>query len=475
MDELRQARSRRWRRAAGSLIAAVFSCVGLAVLGGSTPAAADHEQTLPIVFVHGFSGSGAQYETQALRWASNDYPNVVTAIDRVSATPAVIYPILDEFFDAVMARTGDDQIYVAAHSQGTSIMYGYLSSSPERAARVAKYIGIDGLSNPSCPGGVTCMGLWGRGSEARVLGPTNVRLSDQGHTQSVGSRESFVAQYEFFTGHAPRTTLVLPEQPGQVEISGRVLNYPANTGLAGSTLDVFQIDARTGARTSGTPRHTVSIGADGNFGPLKVNGQQRYELQVTRQGPDGPLYQHFYYEPFLRSNDLLRLNLSPTDSALANAIQRGPHTSVSIVRQTEWWGDNPVDPANIDVLDVTTTTPTGVEAAGNIINAATAPYTASTIAIISFDIGVDGVTDTSALAPLGPFLSGIDVYMPATDPPNGTITFTHDQRREGGLQVIATPNWSSEAGHGMTVTFRDWTQDINTWGECKRAKPSPCS
>jgi hypothetical protein len=30
------------------------------------------------------------------------------------------------------------------------------------------------------------------------------------------------------------------------------------------------------------------------------------------------------------------------------------------------------------------------------------------------------------------------------------------------------------AGHGMTVTFRDWVQDIGTWGECKRAKPSPC-
>jgi hypothetical protein len=63
--------------------------------------------------------------------------------------------------------------------------------------------------------------------------------------------------------------------------------------------------------------------------------------------------------------------------------------------------------------------------------------------------------------------------MPATDPPNGTITFTHEQRREG-TQVINVPNWSSEAGHGMTVTFRDWIQDIDAWGECQRAKPSPC-
>lgn len=464
---------RRRGRAVSSLLAATLFAVASVALGGPAPASADHGSALPIVFVHGFSGSGAQYETQALRWASNDYPNVVTAIDRISATPSVIYPILDDFFDELMARTGDDQIYVAAHSQGTAVMFGYLNSSPERAARVARYIGIDGLTSPTCPGGVTCMGLWARGNPARTLGPTNVQLADQGHTQSVGSRESFAVQYEFLTGHEPRTTLVLPEPPGQVEISGRVLNYPANTGLEGSSLSVYEVDADTGARTESSPRHVAAIGADGNFGPLKVNGQQRYELQVTRQGPDGPLLQHFYYEPFMRSNQLLRLNLSPIGSALSNAIQRGPHTSVSLVRQKEWWGDNAVDPANVDTLHVTTTTSIGVEPAGNIINAATAPYAASTIAAISFDVGVDGVTDTSALVPLGPFLSGIDAYMPATDPPDGRITFAHQQRREGG-QVIATPNWASAAGHGMTVTFRDWVQDIDTWGKCKRAVPSPC-
>jgi pimeloyl-ACP methyl ester carboxylesterase len=149
-----------------SLLVAALAASGVAALGSPAPAGAEHEPALPIVFVHGFSGSGAQYETQALRWASNDYPNVVTAIDRVSSTPAVIYPMLDEFFDDVMAPTGDSQIYVAAHSLGTSIMYGYLSSAPERAARVAKYIGIDGLSAPTCPGGVTCMGLWGRGASS---------------------------------------------------------------------------------------------------------------------------------------------------------------------------------------------------------------------------------------------------------------------------------------------------------------------
>ena len=200
----------------------------------------------------------------------------------------------------------------------------------------------------------------------------------------------------------------------------------------------------------------MAIGADGNFGPVEVKRNHHYELQLTRQGPDGPLYQHFYFEPFERSNHLLRLNLAPIGSPLSEAIQRGPHTTVSIVRQKEWWGDNAVDPTNVDTLEVSTRIGGAVESAGNIINGATAPYAASTIAVLSFDIGVDGVTDTSALFPLGPFLSGVDAYMPATDPPSGTITFRHQQRQVDEVQVINTPNWSSQDGHSMTVNFRDW-------------------
>jgi triacylglycerol esterase/lipase EstA (alpha/beta hydrolase family) len=59
------------------------------------------------VYVHGGAGSGAQYETQAMRFASNSYPNVVRAIDRTSSTSATLNPMLDAFFDAVMAETGD--------------------------------------------------------------------------------------------------------------------------------------------------------------------------------------------------------------------------------------------------------------------------------------------------------------------------------------------------------------------------------
>ena len=41
------------------------------------------------------------------------------------------------------------------------------------------------------------------------------------------------------------------------------------------------------------------------------------------------------------------------------------------------------------------------------------------------------------------------------------------------LQTINTPNWRSSENR-VTVTFNDFVQDIETWGDCKRAKPSPC-
>ena len=100
------------------------------------------------------------------------------------------------------------------------------------------------------------------------------------------------------------------------------------------------------------------------------------------------------------------------------------------MRQKEWWGNNTVDPTNIDSLEITTRSGGETERAGNIINAATAPYTGSLIAVITFDNNVDGVTDTTAPVPVQPpFISGFDAYMPATEPPDGTIRFRHEQRQ----------------------------------------------
>ena len=439
----------------------------------------------PIVFVHGGSGSGQQYETQAMRFASNDYPELVTAIDRISATPAVIQPILDEFFAKVRADTGHDKLYVVGHSQGVAVMNAYLNSSPERAAGIAKYIGIDSASGPSpdvCPGGtdadgtwvVPCMGVWGRGDPARRLGPDdNVQFPEQGHVEVVGSPESFKAQYTYLAGREPRTTEVLPDEDGRFDVSGRAVNYPANTPLLGADVQVWKVDAATGRRSSRRPVAQFTIGEDGNFGPVRVERKQRYEFTVIRHTPDGDRFQHFYQEAFVRSDHLIRLNLSPLDSPLSTAITRGPnHSIVSVVRQKEWWGDHPVES---DELLVGTRRAGGVEQAPvNILNGATAPTSGNPIGIITFDDGADGVSHPEQLIPrLGAFLTGVDVFYPAADPVDGTISLAADPRGLDVDQQINLPNWASSS-HASTVAFRDFAPAPDRRGHCRSGSHRGC-
>lgn len=434
------------------------------------------EPTLPIVFVHGGSGSAAQYETQALRFASNDYPNLVEAIDRISATPEVINPILDDFFDEVLAKTGDEQLYVVGHSQGVFVMNNYLDSSPERAARVAKYIGIDSASGPSpdrCPGGededgewvVPCMGIFGRGDPERRFGPDySVQFEDQAHVEVVGSRESFVEQYKFFTGAEPRTTQILPEPPGKVDISGRAQNFPANTPLAGSPVEVWEVQSNSGKRIGDEPVADLTADEDGFWGPVEVDPQAHYEIAVTRDDADGGDYtMHYYAEPFIRSNHLVRLNVAPADSPLAGIVERGEDQSVVVYqRQKEWFADHPTDSDQLKVSPNSHSDETL-----QLMTEGTAPVSGSTIGIITWDAGSDGVSDPTG-GPLAAFVSRVDVNYPAADPPDASITAILNARGEDRQQMLLAPNWSSSS-HGITFSFRDWTQDPTTWQKCVRS------
>ena len=68
----------------------------------------------PIVFVHGFAGSGEQYEGPAKLFASNGYPPTwITNYDYNSTGPTGGVAPLDKFIDAVRARTGFDKVGVS--------------------------------------------------------------------------------------------------------------------------------------------------------------------------------------------------------------------------------------------------------------------------------------------------------------------------------------------------------------------------
>lgn len=444
----------------------------------------DRSRALPIVFVHGFGGSATQYASVARRFVSNGY-----SADRIRAfeydssifdTQVLIADAaaLDVFIDRLRAEFSVDRIDLVGHSLGTAVSNIYLSV-PAWAAKVAHYFAVDGFDYPACGAAdpnqvLRCKGLW-RGSTGNI-GGNNVYLNfTQSHVESSTSPESFAEQYRFFTGEEPATTLILPEPPGQVKISGRIVNFPQNTGADDATLVIWEVDGTTGRRVDAEPIATLDVGSTGDWGPVQINGQQHYELEMLRPGFRS---NHFYYQPFSRSDHWIRLLTAPANSPIALNTIFGPnHAVVVVFRNREFLND----PSNrTDVLYVGTRSPgRGDQAAVNALQNVTGtvfdiPGTPSTVHM--HDNPADGVSSLKLI----PFFdalfgqTGVDVYMPTTDPPDGTITLRSLPRGDTAHpQVINVPNWASDQNR-IGVVLNDYVQDINTWGECKRAKPSPC-
>ena len=425
---------------------------------------------LPIVYVHGGAGSAAQYRTQQMRFQSNDYPNVVRAIDRAAGVD--FNTTFDDYIDDILDQTGDDQVFVLGHSAGTAIMNGYLNSDPTRADRVSKYVSIDGA--PANCGAIPTV-------------CTNITAASmgQGHTQAVTSPESFVIQHEFLTGEPPSTTAIAAEEAP--EISGRLINFPANSGPGEATMNVYEIDSLTGHRSSDVPVATFEFtdtndgGTDqsaGAWGPLAVDPTKHYEFEVDRAVSDTTT--HYYMQNFTHSTDLVRLLTSPPDAGTVVNTETGPdHAAAVVIRYMEWWGNQPE--GENDSLKISTTSTDGpfydsesadFPAFGDpsfpeqhpveLINAATSPSSNFSIGVHIHDVDSDGVTNTAAPIPFffsQFFQTGVDLFMPASDPEDGTIHMVASHRGDVDRpQVINTPNWNSD-DHRIVVEFNDYLEE----------------
>jgi pimeloyl-ACP methyl ester carboxylesterase len=447
------------RRATAAFLLALTA---LTFSAGPARAGSNHghrPDPLPVLFVHGFAGSGLQYETQAERFASNGYP-----IDHVAAfeydstfslhTRDEVYAAIDARITELLAATGADKVDLTAHSLGTSVAQGYLAT-PERAARVAHYVNYDGATATALPGGVPTLAVWGQGPDTRtIVGAENVRF-DQSHTQSVTSVESFAAVYKFLTGSEPRTTDVVPERGPTVEVSGRAQIFPQNYGVDGATVEIYRVDARTGARLAFRPQGRFAIGADGDWGPFRARKGAHYEFVLSRAGA---LPHHFYHEPFERDDHLVHLLTGEPGVGVGALVETGDrHSAIIVNRNKEWWGDQA---EGNDVLEID---------GHNVLNAATAPQVKRAIAVFAFDKGSDGVTSLDApIADISSqaFLTAVDLYLPAADQPRArppwcgdrdrTITIKAVPRGGGGrVQVINVPNWKSSE-HRVTVLVNDY-------------------
>ncbi len=406
------------------------------------------EVTLPIVFVHGFAGSGEQYQSQAMRFVANGYPaERIKAYDHdgMGMDTAGYVAGVDEVIDAALAEFGVQKVYLVGHSRGTMVSSTYLAD-PARAAKVAKYVAIDGAPCPTVEN-VPC------------IAPNQGLFPGQEHVNVCTSAESFAMQYEFLVGEPPQVVDIV-RQKAPVEISGKAVHFPQNIGRDGATLEIWEIDSDTGYRTGDAPIATFPIGPTGEWGPATVDPDQHYEMALTH--PDYGTH-HLYPQRYLRSTHLVRLLSGDPDTSTTrqNTNFGDNHATVVAIRMREWYAaDDPDLPVqDADVLEVSVTSESGNQEPVNVLQ----DYvTNGNIALhLHDDTVTPGETTLAAIDYFSsqPFQSGVDIYLPAAEPPDGTITFKNIPRGDTSRpQVLNLPNWSS-SNHFVTVMFADFAVD----------------
>ncbi|MCC5953726.1 MAG: alpha/beta hydrolase [Acidimicrobiia bacterium] len=451
------------RRFIGSLLVAIVVAASLAAAPPS--GAQDEDAHLPMIFVHGGLGSGQQFESQALRFASNGWPaEFIEMFEHNSlAYPASedeVWGRLDQAIADLLATTGAEQLHLLGHSQGTRVLQGYLSSSPERAANVASYVNLDGGSGGTVPESVPTLAVWGEGDPSReVPGATNVRFAEQGHTEVVNSPETFVEIYRFFTGNEPQFRHVVREPADQIKVSGRVQLFPENVGAANATLEIHQVEPTTGYRVSAGPAATFELSGNGDWGPFAADGNATYEFAIVR---DTGVH-HVYVQQFARSNRWVRILTSEPGGLADSFWEHGDdHSNVVVFRNKEFWGG---EGAASDSLMLN-----GQE----VLNGATSPRSNRTIGIFLHDDGVNGQTNLEEpTAPFGvSFLTGIDIHLPASSPPDATMAVVTTPRLGSGTEAICTPNWASSTDR-ISVQLNAYHQLVNPDGTAAAGFPNP--
>ena len=439
--------TRRARTALRLLLAALAS--GALLVSGAPAAHAGTFRHNPILFVHGIEGSGAQFESQAMRFETQDYPR--SYIDEVdyNSTAAVgntteVDKQIDEAIAALKKATGHSQVDVIAHSLGTTVMYGYLTEgekAAERKANVGHYINVDGQEkNP----GVPTLAVWGgRGLHpgAKMLGAQNVTIPNQTHVQTMTSAESFIQYFTYLWGRPPAHDI---DRQNNIQIAGKALDFPQNTGLIGTTVQVWPVGS-SGQRSTATPLASIEItdGSEGGgrWGPVTVLPRQRYEFALVTPGQ--PTL-HVYPEPFVRSDYAVRLLASPAIEAYTG--NRAGSVGSVMVRYKEFWGDQTGENDQLLINGL------------NVCTAHLCPISKNVNAFFAFDRENKKETNLSEPDPVLsqlPFIQGADVYIPASPTHNGTVSFQLVSRSGGGLRTLNVPNWESTTD-GVSIQWRDF-------------------
>ncbi len=381
----------------------LFFC--LIILNSIVDAQQCDPSKLPIVFVHGFLGSGDTYATQFQRFKANGYCsdqlfvfdwNSIGARENNSLK-------LDSFINKILNKTKALKVNLVGHSAGGGVGYSYLNDSL-RALKVANYVHIGSGKNPKPAGRngeIPTMNIYSLDDKVAktgdISGATNIQQKGNDHYQVATSEASFWNMYSFFNPNALQKNEV--KKVKKPIVSGKACLMGENTPLANSSIDIYEIDLNKGVRKNDQPSFHFVADETGNWGPFTAKSSIGYEFVLKPLGGQRTVY--YYHEPFTSNDQLVYLRALPKTGMTALLLNTLPSNDQQAVLAI--FSSNGAVIAGRDSLTVN---------GFNLSSAVISPASKTAIAQFIFDDG-DGKSSGNLFPTFKavPFMNGIDYLL----------------------------------------------------------------
>ncbi len=364
---------------------------------------------LPIVFVHGFLGSGDTYATQLQRFNANGYlKSQLYVFDWNSVgSRNNTTNLLDSFILSVIKKTGADKVNLVGHSAGGGVGYSYLNDA-ERASHVANYVHI-GSGKQTKPAGkngeVNTLNIYSLADKVAkggdIPGALNVSQEETDHYEVATSEASFWSMFHFF--NPTETNKLKVKNKKQPIIAGKACLMGENTALANAKVEVYAINMNKGERMHTKPIVQFSTDEQGNWGPFKAQATIAYEFVL--KPASGQRTVHYFHEPFTADDPLVYLRALPKTGMTALLLNTLPANDQQTVLAI--FSSNRAVIAGRDSLTINEL---------NLSSSAISPASKTAIAQFIFETG-DGISSGNLIPTFKavPFMNGIDFLLDTND------------------------------------------------------------
>jgi len=415
-------------------------CKTRAESGALIPGCSDSHR--PVIFVHGFLGSGDNYADMVQRFLQNGYcPEKLVLLDWNGVGMDVNGGVraLSARVDELIAGSGFTSVDLVGHSMGGFVGANYVNITGN-AAKIAHY--LHAASNPyaAFPAGLKVRSISSHADTVAgftdVPGVDNREIPGADHMQVVSQPEAFAEAYEFFNDGAQPVTTAINPQEEKLRLEGKAVSLGDNLPLGGGRIEIFPVDPATGERTAAKPEACFLADAEGKWGVFEAEKEVFYEMALTTA--DGRTI-HYYRQPFRRSQPAVYLRgLGQAESSITalitSIVPYNDNMGIMILFASNQAIYSGRDTASVDGYDLATPE--------------LSSPAQSSIAYFLSDENLNGASDytQSSLSAMN-FLADLDYYIPVT--PRRSVRF------EVNGSVLNIPNWKSDT-EGVSLAVFDY-------------------